>query len=446
MRAHSWLWFLVAGTAFCLGYFLLPSPEIQDLAYQVPGMFAVGAIFVGIRLHRPTDPHPWVTLAAGLTLTTLGDWTWVLLDRVYGIEPFPSTADVFYLGGMGMIALAVLWLAKGRIPGGDRASLLDALIVAVGVGMLSWVFVMAPIVADASQSAGEIAVALAYPMLDILLLGVLVRLVLQPGAQPMSLRLLIAALVAFLASDFPYAVMSLTGSYETGNIVDLGWMVGAVLWGSAALHPTMLSIGDPVERSGADQFSPLRLLLLVAASLMGPAVLVYQWVNGQPIDVPVIATGCVTIFLLVIMRLGTVVDALRATLDERSVLEHELERRALHDPLTGLANRTLFHDRLGHALARRSGSVAVMFLDLDDFKTVNDAMATPPATRCSAPWPMRCAEPSVPRTPWRGWAVTSSPSCWTTAPTATRPRWWRAACWAPCRCRSTWRATSTPLG
>ncbi len=297
----------------------------------------------------------------------------MLLDRVYGIEPFPSVADVFYLGGMGMIAVAVLWLAKGRIPGGDRASLLDALIVAVGVGMLSWVFVMAPIVADETQSFGEIAVALAYPLLDIALLGVLVRLVLQPGAQPMSLRLLIAALVAFLVSDFPYAMMSLTGGYETGNIVDLGWMVGAVLWGTAALHPSMLSIADPVERSTADQFSALRLLLLVAASLMGPAVLVYQWANGEPIDVPVIAAGCVTIFLLVIMRLGTVVDALRATLDERSVLEHELERRALHDPLTGLANRTLFHDRLGHALARRSGSVAVMFLDLDDFKTVNDA-------------------------------------------------------------------------
>ncbi len=297
----------------------------------------------------------------------------MLLDRVYGIEPFPSVADVFYLGGMGMIALAVLWLAKGRIPGGDRASMLDALIVAVGVGMLSWVFLMAPIVADETQSFGEIAVALAYPLLDIALLGVLVRLVLQPGAQPMSLRLLIAALVAFLVSDFPYAMMSLTGSYETGNIVDLGWMVGAVLWGTAALHPSMLSIADPVERSTADQFSPLRLLLLVGASLMGPAVLVYQWANGEPIDVPVIAAGCVTIFLLVIMRLGTVVDALRATLDERSVLEHELERRALHDPLTGLANRTLFHDRLGHALARRSGSVAVMFLDLDDFKTVNDA-------------------------------------------------------------------------
>ena len=90
-----------------------------------------------------------------------------------------------------------------------------------------------------------------------MLLGVLVRLVLAAGARSRSsLRLLIAALVAFLASDFPYAVMSLTGTYETGNPVDLGWMVGAVLWGTAALHPTMVSIADPVERSGADQSRP----------------------------------------------------------------------------------------------------------------------------------------------------------------------------------------------
>ena len=247
-----------------------------------------------------------------------------------------------------MVALAVLWLAKGRIPGGDRASLLDALIVAVGVGMLSWVFVMAPIVADATQSFGEVAVALAYPLLDIALLGVLVRLVLQPGAQPMSLRLLIGALVAFLASDFPYAVMSLTGGYETGNIVDLGWMVGAVLWGTAALHPTMLSIGDPVERSTADQFSAFRLLLLVGASLMGPAVLVYQWVNGEPIDVPVIAAGCVSIFLLVIMRLGAVVDALRATLDERRVAGGRAG--------AARAPRSADRAREPHALPRPAGS------------------------------------------------------------------------------------------
>ena len=369
---HAWQWFGVAGLLMTVGYFLLPSVEAQDLFYQVPEMVAVPAIALGIRMHKPHDARPWVALAAGLGLTAAGDWTFVVLDRM-GIEPFPSVADVFYLGGMLLVALAIMALARGRLPAGDRASLLDALIVAVGVGMLSWVFFMSPIVADEYGSIVEIAVALAYPMLDVLLLAILVRLVLAPGEQPMSLRLVMLALVAFLAADFPYAALALVDGYQTGQIVDAGWLLGATAWGAAALHPTMTRVAEPVTVSGGGAFSYRRLALLAGASLMGPAVMLLQWLMGGEVDVPVLAIGCVALFLLVILRMDGVAGALRTTLDERTVLEQELEHRALHDPLTGLANRVLFHDRLTAALARRKGSVAVMFLDLDDFKTVNDA-------------------------------------------------------------------------
>ncbi|HJQ29220.1 MAG TPA: EAL domain-containing protein, partial [Rubrobacter sp.] len=73
-----------------------------------------------------------------------------------------------------------------------------------------------------------------------------------------------------------------------------------------------------------------------------------------------------------IRLVGTVHD-----ITERKALEEQLQHQALHDPLTGLPNRSLFADRLRQARARarrRQGQVSVLFMDLDNFKVINDSL------------------------------------------------------------------------
>ena len=100
---------------------------------------------------------------------------------------------------------------------------------------------------------------------------------------------------------------------------------------------------------------------------------------------------------------------------ERKRSEVELAHQALHDPLTALPNRALFLDRLSVALdrSRRTGApVAVLFLDVDSFKQINDSIGPrgrrPAADRCSPTASARCCGRW---TPSPASAATSSRSC-----------------------------------
>jgi diguanylate cyclase (GGDEF)-like protein len=67
-------------------------------------------------------------------------------------------------------------------------------------------------------------------------------------------------------------------------------------------------------------------------------------------------------------------DRLEQAVLQLSVLQEQLHHQAYHDPLTSLANRSLFTDKVRKAIAERRGELAVLFIDLDDFKTINDSL------------------------------------------------------------------------
>jgi len=186
-------------------------------------------------------------------------------------------------------------------------------------------------------------------------------------------------LLAFAVADSAYTYYSYTNSYGNGNIFDTGYIVGYLLIFLAAIVPAP---AGSAEIPGRDLSTGQTMLPYVPLGL-AVIVTVVKAVTGGHFDGLLVAIGAVTVSLVLVRQLLTVVENSRLarrlqstviTLRER---ESELAHQASHDPLTELANRVLFADRVDHALARRErggGTVALMVCDLDDFKAVNDTL------------------------------------------------------------------------
>jgi diguanylate cyclase (GGDEF)-like protein len=348
-------------------YFLLPLEGLwSSLVYDLIGLSSVAVILVAVRRHRPSRPLIWWCFAVGQLLFVVGDVVYAVIDAVLHQNPFPSIADGFYLVGYPILAAGLLILIRGRISGRDRAGLIDAAIIATGLGLLSWTFLMKPIAADPSLSLTERLISLAYPLGDVLLLAMAARLATSPGARTTAYRLLGVALLLLLGADIGYAVLNLVSSYE-GGLIDAGWLLSYVIWGAAALHPSMRSMSEVAPDQTA-RFSHWRLALLATTSLMAPAVLAEQGLRHQPIDVTAIVLGSVVLFLLVVLRMAGLVAKVQDQATQLAALAH-------NDGLTGVPNRRAWELELPREMARvrrYGGRLHVALLDLDLFKRYND--------------------------------------------------------------------------
>jgi len=199
------------------------------------------------------------------------------------------------------------------------------------------------------------------------------------------LRLIGAGMAAMAVSDSAFVYLTTTGSYGGGSVLDAGWVAAFLLMAAAARTPAPTGQSGTSHESASSHPAGGRLrdrvevvfpyapLLLAAGAAGARAILWQRW---DSIEVGIGAVLIVLVLfrqVLVILDNQSLVVALRAG-------ETELRHQAFHDSLTGLANRALFADRVQHALdlqERDLRSLTVLFLDLDDFKTVNDTLGHP---------------------------------------------------------------------
>jgi diguanylate cyclase len=381
--------YLMACVVAIAAYFV-SSAIVQTVIYQALGAGSAVGVFVGVVRFRPEHKAPWLFIAAGLLALTVADLIYNLYDWVFHIAaPFPSWADVSYLAGYVLIPLGLTLLVRTRHGGFSRSSLIDGCIVGVGVGVLFWVFFMAPSLRGSDASLISQLVAVAYPIGDVIMLVAAARLALSGGIKSVSFMFLLTGMVAWIAADIAYTQLAVLGTYYGGHPSDAGWLIGYTCFAISGLHPSMSRLS---ARAGEHQYPRrLTIALLTTTTLLAPVAYAADvtWFGGTQ-DYVIVASSAL-LFVLVITRIGGLLNtldgtvhhlrtqsrALQTSLAEGERLTKELHHRALHDPLTGLANRSLFFDRVEQALKRarrRGGPIVVMLLDLDNFKIVNDSL------------------------------------------------------------------------
>ncbi len=363
----AWLIFRIGGSR-ATTYF-------SDLS----GCLCITIAFVAcLRALRRADGRTrraWSFLVASTVMFAFGEFTWTMYEVVLRrTVPFPSAADAGYLIAYPLAAIAAICFPTTPVRLSSRIrTTLDGAIIAGSLFYLGWAVVLGPLYRAGGGSLLERSVGLAYPTGDVALMAILLFVFTRSGRGARSpLVLLAVGLAALAVSDSTFAVMTLHNSYATGTFTDAGWNLGYLLIALAALRPTAAGFRRKVAQdswlSAGIPYLAVVLVVLTAAAIR---------IEKGTFDA-VLFWGTLAIILAVIARqLVSVIEnnALLHNLEAQVAEREELIRRAFHDPLTGLANRTLFRDRLEHAVdraARNRRAVCVVYCDIDNFKAVND--------------------------------------------------------------------------
>jgi len=287
------------------------------------GLSGIAAIVLGVRLNRPAQRLPWYLLAGSLLLFVSGDtysYALLALDRPI---PYPGLADVLYLLVYPLLASGLVLFIRARSGGDNRAALLDALVPTVGLGLLSWVYLISPYTRATDLTAIQKIVSVGYPFGDVLALAMMLRLLVGPGRKPPAMGFLSAGILGVLVSDVVYGLARLDSDWAVGGPIDLGWVILYGAFGLAALHPSMTRMTEPpaFATAAAPAGGGRRLVFLTLAVLIAPAVLVLEeYTNDLANTALIIAAGAALMLLLVMARVGGLLSAQRQAAARERIL------------------------------------------------------------------------------------------------------------------------------
>lgn len=307
----------------------------------------------------------WTAIAFGFLGWVVGGSIRAYHEVVVGaVPPFPSVADIGFLALP--VAVGVVWMlraAKGRLS--VVRQLLDGTVIAAALFLLVWVAVLQRLFTDHRFGTVHAALGAVYPIaaLTMVTMSVLV-LTTVPAGRRYILGVFTTGIIAIAMGDIAALYMQLDGDYPTGGFPMISKVTGLLMIAAAATMSATVRRG---RSAAGSRTMPTTLMWLPYAPMPFAVVaaVAHLWPDA---DIRPVVLGAAVLVIATLIRQLTVL------VENRRLLE-QVAKHAFRDPLTGLANRLLFTDRLDHAIAlqhRDGRPVAVLSLDLDDFKLVND--------------------------------------------------------------------------
>ncbi|OAA19794.1 diguanylate cyclase (GGDEF) domain-containing protein [Frankia sp. EI5c] len=401
LRAHPLAWGALACGIFALLVVIcmvvLPAPrDLQsvDVACAVATFALTGTLLVTAR-HAPPEDRLWRVLVG---LTTLGGFGLGLLNGWYGLVHGADVYDQIKVTHAGFIliylpALAGLLLLPSEplparvgprgppLPHGRHwyaITVLDSTLIVGSIALVAWSAILGPVAQRTSLNKSAMMIIFGATAVSLVLVvaAALLGMVRRPRSVR-TLALLGAGLTVMSLTMAGYLHLAAANNGRVPVAVHLGYLFAWLLLLLAALVPLPPRPADPAPRPAPGPWVlGLRAALpYLAFGGCGTLILIRLATGTRTGDLELYALICLLV-LLVGRQLATLGERARLlTLVEAS--RRELHHQAFHDPLTGVANRALFTERLEQAVAghvRDGRQLAVLYCDIDDFKQINDSL------------------------------------------------------------------------
>ncbi len=332
--------------------------------------FATNTVFLGSAIvcavrafRRPGERAVWLLMGLGLLSWGLGALYYTLVQWNLSAVPFPSPADAGYLLWYPPTYTALVLLYRSRMRERSGVMWIDGAIGALAVGAVAAAIVFEAVLNSTGGSVVTVAMGLAYPLGDLVMLALVVGVLVMTGwRRAGSWAWIAGGLAVFSLADSLYLYGTAEGTYQAGVVYDAGWPLAALLVAYGAWTPA-----SPLRTKA--RASRGAILLPISFALASLALLIYDHLvptNGLAVA---LASLClVAVLARLALTFGDNLRMLTASREEAST-----------DALTGLGNRRSLTRDLervaSEASAERPACLAIF--DLDGFKAYNDTYGHP---------------------------------------------------------------------